>query len=152
MKDWLAYVGYILSWVILVIHCLYIGNTILYKVDNLIIFCQTIYFFTFVKLLVGNTLAQYYYGWFYMHMGFWPNYFKSTVPNQYDELDSPLSFKLATLDGNFIRNAGFAVSIFMSFLVLWIVLCLFIFILHKFFKRLDIWYERIAKNTLIAAV
>jgi len=74
-----------MSWVILLVHCIYVGNTILYKVDNLIIFTQTIYFFIFVKLLVGNTLSQYYYGWFWMHMGFFPNYFKYTVPVQYDE-------------------------------------------------------------------
>jgi hypothetical protein len=85
MKEWLAFIGYILSWIILVIHAIYVGNSILYKVDNLVIFCQTVYFFSFVKLLVGNALAQYYFGWSWMHMKFWPNYFKYTVPSQYEE-------------------------------------------------------------------
>jgi hypothetical protein len=85
MRDWLAFIGYVLAWIILLIHCIYIGNTILYKADNLIIFCQTIYYFSFVQLLVGNYLAQYYYGWSWMHMKFFPNYFAETIPSQYNE-------------------------------------------------------------------
>jgi hypothetical protein len=135
MKEWLAHIGYVMSWVILLVHCIYVGNTILYKVDNLIIFGQTIYLFTFVKLLVGNNLAQYYYGWFWMHMGFFPNYFKYTVPNQYDETNAPLPFKLATLDGNFIRNAGYAVSLFITFLVAWALLSLCAYLVNKILKR-----------------
>lgn len=151
MKEWLAHIGFIMAWIILIVHSIYIGNSILYKVDNLIIFCQTVYFFTFAKLLVGNTLAQYYYGWFWMHMGFWPNYFKSTVPSQYEEREAPLSFKLSNLDGNFIRNAGFAVSLFLTFLVLWILISLVMYLVNKVFKKNELWYSRIAKNTLIAA-
>ncbi len=115
----------------------------------MIIFCQTIYFFTFVKLLVGNTLAQYYHGWRWMHMGFFANYF--SVPVQYDETEAPLSFKLATLDGNFIRNAGFAVSLFLTFLAAWTLICLSVYLVSKLSKKKDIWYSRIATNTLIAA-
>jgi hypothetical protein len=63
-----------------------------------------------------------------------------------------VSFKLSTLDGNFIRNAGFAVSLFLTFLAGWIIINLIVFLLHKLLKKNDIWYTRVAKNTLIAAV
>lgn len=85
-------------------------------------------------------------------MKFWPNYFKYTVPSQYEEREAPLSFKLATLDGNFIRNAGFAVSLFLTFLVAWVVVCGFMYLVNKVLKKHDLWYSRIAKNSLIAAV
>lgn len=67
--------------VIVILHCIYIGNGILYKMDNLIIFGQTIYYFSFVKLLTGKLLAQFYYGWIFTHIGFFPNFF--TTPNLY---------------------------------------------------------------------
>ena len=124
-----------MSWIVLLVHAIYIGNTMLYKTDNLIIFCQTIYFFSFVNLLVGNHLAQYYYGWIYMHLGFWPNYFDGTIPNQYEEFESPLSYKLHNLDGNFIRNAGFAVGIFLTFLAVWVVVVLIVFIVSKCLRK-----------------
>ena len=85
-------------------------------------------------------------------MGFWPNYFKGTIPSQYEEKDAPLSYKLSNLDGNFIRNAGFAISLFITFLALWLAITLIIYLINKVFKKNDIWYKRVAKNTLIAAV
>ena len=75
MKLWLAYIGYVVSIVVIVLHALFIGNDLIYKVDNLLIFIQSLYYFSFVKLLVGKLLAQYYYGWIYAHGGFFPNYF-----------------------------------------------------------------------------
>lgn len=87
-----------------------------------------------------------------MHMGFFPNYFKYTVPIQYDETDAPLPYKLATLDGNFIRNAGYAVSLFITFLVAWFVICLGAYLINKILKRKDAWYAGVAKSSMIAAI
>jgi hypothetical protein len=81
MKTWLAIIGQIMGVVIVAMHCIYVGNELLYKMDNLIILAQTIYYFSFVKLLVGRLLAQFYYGWIFAHLGFFPNFF--TTPNQY---------------------------------------------------------------------
>lgn len=75
MRSWLAYIGYIMSIVIILLHFVFIGNELLYKMDNLIIFAQSIFYFSFVKNLVGRLLAQFYYGWYYMHVGFMPNLF-----------------------------------------------------------------------------
>jgi len=63
-----------------------------------------------------------------------------------------LSYKLATLDANFIRNAGFSISIFITFLAAWFIVCLIAFLLNKFLSKTELWYPRIAKNSLIAAV
>jgi hypothetical protein len=81
MKTWLAYIGYIMSIVIIAMHCIYVGNELLYKMDNLLILVQTIYFFSFVKVLVGRLLAQFYYGWIFSHIGFFPNFF--SIPDQH---------------------------------------------------------------------
>jgi len=43
--------------------------------DNLIIFTQSIYFFLFRNVLIGNSIAQYYYGWSWLHIDFYKNYF-----------------------------------------------------------------------------
>ncbi len=83
ITRWLAILGYVVSSIILLVHCVYVGNGLLYKVDNLIVLAQTVYLFQFVQLLVGNTLAQYYYGWGVMHLTFWPNYFSSAIPSNY---------------------------------------------------------------------
>jgi hypothetical protein len=107
----------------------------MYKMDNLIIFCQSIYFFTFVKLLVGNTLAQYYHGWLWMHLGFYVNYFEGTIPSQYEEYDAPISFKLNTLDGNLLRNTGFAFSLFLTFLLIYVIIALTLFLIKKITKN-----------------
>jgi hypothetical protein len=75
MKTWLAIIGQIMSCVLIVMHAVFVGNDLLYKVDNALILAQTIYYFSFVKLLVGKLLAQFYYGWIFAHAGFFPNYF-----------------------------------------------------------------------------
>jgi hypothetical protein len=75
MKTWLAFIGEVMSIVIIVLHVVFIGNDLLYKVDNTLILAQTIYYFSFVQLLVGNVLAQFYYGWIFAHLGFFPNFF-----------------------------------------------------------------------------
>jgi hypothetical protein len=83
MKTWLAYIGYIMGITLILLHVVFIGNDLLYKVDNAIILAQTIYFFSFVQLLVGKLLAQFYYGWIFTHFGFFPNFFANTIPSNY---------------------------------------------------------------------
>ena len=75
MKTWLAYIGYIMAIVLILLHAVFVGNDLLYKVDNAIILAQTIYFFSFVQLLIGKLLSQFYYGWIFAHFGFFPNFF-----------------------------------------------------------------------------
>ena len=83
MTTWLAYLGYFFSWFIIILHAIYIGNGLIYKVDNLVIFAQTIYYFSFTALLVGHYLSQFYYGWRWSHGGFFRSFFKYTVPGGY---------------------------------------------------------------------
>jgi hypothetical protein len=82
-KTWLAYIGYIMGLVLICLHVVYIGNDLLYKVDNTLILAQSIYFFSFVKLLAGKLLSQFYYGWVFAHFGFFPNFFVNTIPPEY---------------------------------------------------------------------
>lgn len=83
MTRWLAYFGYIFTWFILALHAVYIGNGLIYKVDNLLVLAQTFYYFQFVNLLTGNYLSQFYYGWKWTHGGFFSNFFGKTIPNGY---------------------------------------------------------------------
>jgi hypothetical protein len=83
MKTWLAYIGYIMGLTLILLHVVFIGNDLLYKVDNALILGQTIYFFSFVQLLVGKLLSQFYYGWVFTHFGFFPNIFAKTIPANY---------------------------------------------------------------------
>ena len=106
--------------------------------DNLLILVQTIYFFSFVKVLVGRLLAQFYYGWIYSHVGFFPNFF--TTPDQYRENEAPISFKLATTDANFIRNAGFSISFFLCFIGSLAVVTGIVYLLYKFMHKKELWY------------
>lgn len=76
MKKWLAGIGYVLSILVIIVHCIYIANSILYKMDNIIIFIQSIYFFLFNRILISNPLAQFYYGFSWAHLNFFPNYFE----------------------------------------------------------------------------
>jgi hypothetical protein len=122
MKSWLAIIGYIMSCVLIVMHAVFIGNDLMYKMDNVIILAQTIYYFSFVRLLVGRLLAQFYYGWIFSHAGFFPNYFSATIPSDYRELAAPNSYKLATNDSNVIRNAGFSMSLLITFILAFIVI------------------------------
>jgi hypothetical protein len=155
-RHWLAIIGYIISFVIIIIHAVYIGNGLLYKVDNLIIFVQSIYFFSFIKLLVGIPLAQFYYGYLYSHFGFYPNYFTRTLPDGYVEgfaepHEVPLPYRLLSVDANFIRNAGFAFSLLLTFIVAWLLIVLVVYVL-KGTGRSEVWYPKIAKDSLLAAV
>lgn len=152
MTHWLAYFGYIFSWFILLLHAVYIGNGLLYKVDNLLVLAQTYHFFQFVNLLVGNTLSQFYYGWRWMHGGYFRNFWKYTVPDGYYEISAPESYKLTTLDSNFIRNAGFSLSLFTVFLAAWAIISLLILIISKCCCRPTIIYPKIIKHSLFAGI
>lgn len=83
MKTWLAYIGYIMGPVLICLHAVFIGNDLLYKVDNTLILAQAIYFFSFVQLLVGKLLSQFYYGWLFSMFGFFPNFFDNLIPSNY---------------------------------------------------------------------
>ena len=151
MKVWLAYIGYLMSIIILLLHAMFIGNELLYKMDNLIIFVQSIYFFSFVKNLVGSNLAQFYYGWFFMHAGFLPNIFSSVIPDEYMELSAPPSFKLVNMDGNYFRNAGFSLGWLLIFIGVHLFISFIIWaIVFRIKKKKESWYFGIAKQSLAA--
>jgi hypothetical protein len=116
IKKSLAIVGYILSLLILLTHCIYIGNGLTYKMDNIIIFCQSIFYFLFTRILISNPVGQYYYGWSWIHLNFYPNYFSSLL--SVSEPSTP-AFALYNIDANFIRNAGFSISLMLTFLIIW---------------------------------
>ena len=75
MKTWLAYIGYLMSIVVILLHAVFIGNELIYKVDNVLIFVQSVFYFIYVKNLVGRLLAQFYWGWSFSHARFLPNFF-----------------------------------------------------------------------------
>lgn len=125
MQTWLAYIGYILSIVIIILHVVFIGNELLYKVDNTLIFVQTIFYFSFVKNLVGRLLAQFYFGWSFSHARFLPNLFQYEryIPDGYIEDNAPVSYKLVNIDGNFIRNGGFSFTWMLLFMTFVAIIC-----------------------------
>ena len=152
MNRWLAYIGYIFSWIIIILHAIYIGNGLLYKVDNLLILAQTYYFFQFINLLTGNYLSQFFYGWRWSHGGFFPNFFSSAIPEGYFAESAPEPYKLISLDANLVRNAGFSFSLFAVFLVSWFLISLAVAILYKCFSNRDFFYKKIIKNSLLAGI
>lgn len=150
MKTWLAYIGYIMGITIILLHVVFIGNDLLYKVDNLIILGQTIYFFSFVQILVGQLLAQFYYGWIFTHFGFFPNFFANTIPSAYIELAAPSSYKIATLDANIVRNAGFAFSLLLVFILAYAIITFACWAIGR--CKPDVWHPKIAVNSLIGGI
>jgi hypothetical protein len=157
-KFWLAIIAYVLSLLLICLHAIYVGNELIYKVDNWLILAQTMYFFSFVQLLINMPIGQFYYGFLFAHFGFFPNYFKGTIPDNYMEgyydishSNVPNSFKLLTGDANFIRNAGFSFSLLATFIVAYIVVICVIWILKKCCGFYEIWYKRIAWTAIIGA-
>lgn len=143
-SKWLAIVAYILSLLTIMLHAIYIGNYLLYKVDNLLIFVQCVWYFLFIKIFVGHPLAQYYWGFSWSHWEFFPNFFRNSVPRDYYEgFDSQNngeeylsnSYRLATGDANFIRNAGFSFSLLIVFILGFIAVLLLIWCLKKCCKK-----------------
>lgn len=149
MKTWLAYIGYIMGLVLICLHVVFIGNDLLYKVDNTLILAQSIYFFSFVQLLVGKLLSQFYYGWLFASFGFFPNFFSGTIPSNYVELDAPNSFKLATMDANMVRNAGWAFSLLLIFIGVYAIITFSCWVLGALCNKPEAWHPKIAVNSLI---
>ena len=152
MNRWLAYLGYFFSIFIIILHAIYIGNNLIYKVDNLLILAQTYYFFQFIHILAGNYLSQFYYGWRWSHGGFFPNFFSGQIPTGYFEEGAPEAYKLISFDSNLVRNAGFSFSLFAVFLAAWLLLTFLVVIVYKCCSRKEICYPTIAKNSLIAGI
>ena len=152
MKTWLAYIGYIMGITLILLHAVFIGNDLLYKMDNALILTQTIYYFSFVKLLVGKLLAQFYYGWIFAHFGFFPNIFQDHIASNYVENQAPNSYKLATMDANVIRNAGFSISLLLIFIGGYFFAIAFIRIALHLLQKPDIWHPTIAVNSFIAVI
>ena len=151
-KTWLAFIGYIMGIVLICLHVVYIGNDLIYKVDNTLILAQSIYFFSFVQLLVGKLLSQFYYGWLFSHFGFFPNFFVNTIPSNYIELAAPNSYKLNLGDANIVRNAGWAFSLLLVFLVAHAVITFLCWLIKSVCHKPDVWHPRIAMNSLIGFV
>ena len=148
LKKSLALIGYILSLFILLTHCIYVGNQLSYKMDNIIIFCQSIFYFLFVRLLISNPVSQYYYGWSWIHINFYPKYF-STLINA-PESSTP-AYALYNIDANFIRNAGVSISFALTFIIIWAIVSFICYIIDVKTGR-ELWYPRICKNSLIAMI
>lgn len=151
--NWLAIVGDVISWVLILLLAIYVGNGYMYKMDNLIIFAQSMYYFLFVNNLVGKgSLAQFYQGWKWLHGGFYVNYFSNTIPAGYFESTAPVPYMLSVLDGNLVRNAGFSFSLAVTFFGGWLILSLFMYVLFKVCKKIDVWHPSICKDSLLAFI
>jgi hypothetical protein len=120
--------------------------------DNLLILTQTIYYFSFVKILVGRLLAQYYYGWIFAHGGWFVNFFKFDIPETYRENDAPISYKLATIDANFIRNAGFSFSLLLIYVGVFLVVGGLVYLLSRVFRKKEIWYKNVFRLAFFGGV
>lgn len=152
MTTWLAYIGYIMSIVVILLHAVFIGNELLYKVDNLLIFVQTIFYFSYVKNLVGRLLAQFYFGWSFAHARFLPNLFRAIIPDHYVEREAPVSYKLVNIDGNYFRNAGFSLVWLLIFIAAWGLIAFVIWALvFKLCRKYETWHPRVARQSLAAA-
>jgi hypothetical protein len=142
-----AVIGYLFSLGILLTQCLFVGVNLMYKMDNLIIFSQGIFYFLFVRVLISNPVGQYYYGWHWMHLGWFPNYFSASVAGT---ASSAAPYALFNLDANFIRNAGSALSFFFTFCLAWGVVSLAVWLLDAKVHRAEIWFGHIFRNSFCA--
>lgn len=96
--------------------------------DNIIIFCQSIFYFLFIRILSSNPVAQYYYGWNWLHLLFYPNYFLSALEGT---ASSAAPYVMYNLDANFIRNAGSSLSFLLTFFILWLLISLTCYIVDS---------------------
>lgn len=53
------------------------------------------------------------------------------------------------MDANFIRNAGWAISLFLIFLGAWGIITFICWMIKSFCYKPDVWHPRIAVNSLI---
>ena len=165
-RSWLAILSFVLSIILIILHAIYIGNSLLYKVDNALTFAQSMYYFSFINLMIGQPVAQYYYGFLWSHFGFFPNYFRATIPNGYYEGFSssaasgpyddswyvPNTYRLLTGDSNFIRNAGYAFSVLATFIVAFLVVAAVVYLLKKVCGKSEVWYKKVAKQAFFAGI
>ena len=142
-----VWIGYIFSLIILATHCVYVGSNYMYKMDNLIVFCQAIFYFLFVRILSSNPVAQFYYGWNWLHLLFYPNYFSLE-----GTASSAPPYVMFNLDANFIRNAGSSLSFLLTFFFLWLIISITCYLLDSKFGRHEIWFYSICRNSLCAGV
>ncbi len=52
----------------------------MYKVDNTLIFVQTIYFFIYTKAITVPLMPSFYYGWSMSHFNFISNLLEKIIP------------------------------------------------------------------------
>jgi hypothetical protein len=112
--------------------------------------------------MIGVTSGQFYYGFVFAHFGFFPNYFSALIPPNYmegftDDLNPygsnvPNSYRLLTGDANFIRNAGFSLSLLITFLLVYFLVIGVILFLKKYYGFYEIWYKRIAFSAFIGGI
>jgi hypothetical protein len=112
-----------------------------------------------VHLLINASIGQFYYGFFWSHLGFFPNYFQPAIPSNYMEGNFrtskdflPNSYRLLTGDANFIRNAGFSLSLLLTFICTFAVIVLVIFMVKKVCGKYELWFSRVAKQALLAGI
>ena len=149
IKHSLAYIGYILSIAVLMTQCVYVGNGLTYKMDNFIILTQSIFYFLFTDVFISNPVSQYYYGWSWMHLKFFPNFFWSLLSA--DEKTIP-PYALYNVDANFIRNAGGSISLLLTFAITWLIVSVVCYYVEVKLGKWQIWYVRICKNSLTGTV
>lgn len=121
--------------------------------DNLLIFAQTIFYFSFVKNLAGRLLAQFYFGWSFSHAWFLPNIFAGVIPVGYREADAPVSYMLLNNDGNYFRNAGFSLGWMLIYIAAFGLIAGLVWgVLYKVKGKDEIWFPKMARQALIAGV
>lgn len=147
IRDDLAFIGYVYSIAMLVMWIVYIGSDVMYKVDNLMIFMQLIYFFLYVRAVIDIGLAQFYYGFRYAHFGFFPNIFKRTIPDHYIEY-APVAYRLVEIDGNVTRGAGFSFAVLIIFLGGYLLTVAVMAMLKWWFYRPAAWRPHLIVNVL----
>lgn len=143
-----------MSITLIALHIVFIGNELQYKVDHILIMAQTIFYFSFVKNLVGKLLGQFYFGWSFAHGRFMPNLFNINeyIPIGYIENNAPLSFKLVNVDANYFRNAGFSL-VWMCVLVSFFAFLAFIlWAVSNLAGKKEMWSRTIAVQTITALV
>lgn len=118
-------------------HCVYVGNGLTCKMDNIIIFAQSIFYFLFTDVFISNPISQYYYGWSWMHLNFYPNYFWSLLSA--DEQTIP-PYALNNVDANFIRNAGCSISLLITFGFAWLIVSVVCYVIEVRLGKWQIWY------------
>jgi hypothetical protein len=81
-----------------------------------------------------------------------PNLFSNIIPDHYFERKAPVPYKLINIDGNYFRNGGFSLAWVLIFIAAWIVIVFVIWgIIYKLKQKNEVWYPRVATQSLAAA-